>query len=333
MTSAEAAKELLLAHMPPGAAKWMNFERGTVSSLWTAIAQSAKLYGFDYLDALRRELKGWQLTDRIADWERILSIPASAARSNDRRRAEIISRRREFGASSIPNVMGALAPVCGPTAVTILEHSRSVLTALNWYEISNLPLVIPPSADLDFSFIAHDNAPVSQAGARVTVKVTHPSIEDLSLRIAAPDGTQSDSLSFGSGPATERLFVFCWPGAAGKTIDGGWKVTITDSGAAGGTVDDPAGDSVTGLHVEGIGRDPVTGANGLGARAFEWNALIDETATSSLTYDRRLAWQIAKDRWNQAHCQGSIALKQTNGDTGAVCGDANCIVGMVVCGN
>jgi len=237
----------------------------------------------------------------------------------EQRRAHVLTRHREHGASTRDNILASLVAMCGSTAVTLLEHRRSVLTAANWYELPSYPS-IAGSANTDLSIACADNAPASRAGAQVTVRVTHASVEDLTLTIIAPDATQSSPMRFGSGSVTAQDFRFFWPGAAGKSITGNWTIRITNANATVGTVDDPAGDGITGLFVEGIGFGPYDG-EGRGANIFEWCALVDEAAAVSGIYDRAAVAAVIQ-RWNQVHGRGYLALKNLNGGDAGVWGDS-----------
>jgi len=331
--TAKAALDRMLQMVPPGYRAWLGLEADDeIGKMWLASAAGFARYGFDVLDQLRAELRATEMVERLPVWESTLGVTLGrVARygSLAQRRAQVIARRREGGTPTPEAISASIKAICGSFAVTILEHTRAKVTEVNWYDLGTWP-ALAGNADTDLVIRCADNAPASRAGAQVTVRVTHASVEDLSLKIIAPDASESPIFYFGSGAATAKDFRFAWPGAYGKTIDGDWTIRITNSNGTAGTVDNPAGDGISGLLVEGIGRG-AHGADGLGARIFEWNALIDESVTTLLTYDRQAAWQAAR-RWNGSHMLGSIALKQTNGDTGAVCGDANCIAGMVVCG-
>jgi len=317
--------ELVLQHLPPRFRRWMAIEAtDTVGAALRALAMGFKRYGFDVLDQLRRELNALEMVDRIPDWEAIMGLSSGrVARfgTDSLRRAQIIARRRERGLPNEERILGSFAALCGAGGVEVLEHSRAALTAENWYEITSvaLPAAIASSADTELTFDCGDNAPAGRMGAQFRVKVTHPSVEDLSLKIYAPDTDSSASLSFGSGAVTGKVFVFYWPGAASKTITGTWRVVITDSGGAGGTIEDPAADGITGLFVEGIGRS-AAGFDGLGANIFEWAVRVDESAMPSSTYSRDAARDIVR-RWNPEHCRGYLVLKNLNGGDDGVWGD------------
>lgn len=330
MPSAAEVKTHILGYMPPGAVRWMALDgaTGAAASLWTAIAQAVKVYGFDVLDTLRSELHAREMVQRLSDWEAILHIPIDASLDPDKRRAKIIARRREFGSSSDPNILASARALTGPLTGDILEMTRSVLTAANWYELSSYP-AIASSADTDIVIAAADNAPASQAGAQVTVRITHPSIEDLTLTIIAPDATQSSALPFGSGAVTDQDFRFYWKGAANKTITGNWTIRIADNGGAGGNVIDPAGDGITGLFVGGIGQTAFGGPQGLESAIFEWALVINEALVNAATYDRAAVIDLAR-RWNPAHCNGGVALYMTDGVLCALCDDPNAIADLCV---
>jgi len=324
MPTAAEARTHFLAHMPPGATQWMNRDLGTVANVWTAIAQSLKAYGFDVLDQLRRELKARQMVDRIPDWERILHVSdglIARTGSLDARRAQIIARRRENGASSKPNILAALQAVCGPTAATILEHNRTTVSAVNTHDFG--PITATVGTVGSASVVIGDNAQASKAGARLVYNVGTGTQGAFQFLLTSPDRSKSWQSEVITDGGEHWLF---WPDFAGGQIAGTWTLQVDNSlgGAADVQVDTAR------VIVEGIGRAG-SGAEGLGAIIFEWSALIDETAVAS-TYNRALVVELVR-RWTQSHRRGYVALKQTNGDTGAVCGDANCIAGMTVCGN
>lgn len=324
---------LLRSLFPEKTFDWLEAEEGDggIGDLLLALAEELNADAFELIDQLMKEVNPATAEQSLPEREASMGLDASRVAlygDTASRQAQLIARWRERGTPTIDRVYAALVAVCGPTSVTILEHTRAQVSAVNWRDIAGLPLAIPSSADLDIPFTCGDNAPASRAGAQVTVRITHPSVEDLTLKIIAPDATESASMTFGSGAVVERDFRFFWPGAAGKTIDGTWTVRITDNGASGGTVEDPAADGVSGLLVEGIGR-AANGADGLAAIIFEWSAVIDESVGSS-TYDRASVLAIVK-RWNPAHERGGVALYQTDGVLGALGDDPNCIADLCVC--
>ncbi len=262
-------------------------------------------------EKLRRELVPQTAVELLPDWEQLFNLSKSAVSlygSTLARQAQLVARWREFGPANPTIILAALQAVCGAGAVTILEHSRAVLTAENWYDFppASLPLTITASADSEIDVVCGDNAPASKAGARVTLRVTHPSVEDLYLTVYAPDGTASQRFYFGSGAVVSQDFAFRWKSAAGLDISGTWRIVISDGGGVGGTVEDPAGDGISGLFVEGLGRNQLTGAEGLAANIFEWSARVTESAVAS-TYDRNLVRELVR-HWNPAHCRGYLVL-------------------------
>lgn len=298
-------------HFPPGDDQlydWDTFGSWTARDLREKARALLALWGQQ--EKLRRELTPQAASETLSDWERLMGLaktPIAQRGSDGARQAQLVARWREFGASTPDHILAALLAICGPTAVTLIETPRSLLTAENWYEfpVGALPLTISASGDSELDVVCGDNAPVSSGGARVTLRVTHPSVEDLYLVIYAPDGTNSGRYYFGTGAASGQDFVFRWKAAQGLAIDGVWRIVITDGGAAGGTVDDPAGDGISGLFVEGIGRSPA-GFDGLGANIFEWAIRVDEAAVAS-TYDRAVARGLVR-RWNPGHCRGYLVL-------------------------
>jgi hypothetical protein len=320
MPSIAEAKQLLLAHMPPGAAKWMSFENGSVSSMWSAVAQATKAYGFDALDALRRETKGLRLVDRLPDWEAILRIPVNTLRSLDQRRAQVIARRREFGASTLPNIQGAAVPIASATTL-IVEHNRTALDSLLSGTFG--PVTVGAGNTGQAHCTMHDNAAASDAGLRFRCSFSGGTEGAIVLTITAPDGTQKSWQSQIDTSSAE--FVLFGKEFAGCQILGVWTLEIDNTaGSADAELDAP-----NALFIDGIGR--TNGVDGLGSRIFEWSISVDEGAlTTSGTYEREALSSVAA-RWNPSHCLGGIALVQSDGNQTALADNEYAIADMCVC--
>ncbi len=324
MPSNAESKTLALQHMPPGAVRWMGLDgtATTVGKMWSAIAQAVKLYGYDVIETLRRELKARQMVERIPDWERILRIPTDTTRSYDQRRAEIISRRREFGASSLPDVLGALHALCGPTAVTMLEHTRAAVRSVNTHSFG--PITATAGNTGFATLTIGDNAGASLAGVQLKLNISTGDAGQFLVMLTAPDAQElaiPSTIGSRTVPAptpngADRIFF--WPEFAGGQVDGTWTITVDNTG---GGVTDVQVDTAD-LFVGGIGR-ATSGAPGLEGIIFEWSAVIDEAAVGD-GYDRAVAIRLAS-RWNPAHCDGGVALYQSDAGLTALGDDSNCI--------
>jgi len=321
-------KAWLIGLLPEGFTDWWDFSPGAdADKILETAADGFKNHLLDDVDAVQQDVDLLRLTSvGIAAWEGALGLEPLG--TNAKRLSAITSKLRECGASTEPNIKASFTALLG-SEPTLIRHTRAVMNELNWRDFSGLPVAIAASADSELNVVLRDNAPVGRAGARVTLRVTHPSIEDLTLKLYAPDGSSSEVFSFGAGSVTTQDFVFRWLGAAGKDISGTWRVVITDSGSSGGSVDDPAGDTVSGLLVEGIGR-AASGADGYGGRCFEWSVVYNPVTMASKATAAEA--QALARRWSQAHTDGGVAVIQSDTVLAALSDDTYCIADQCVAG-
>ena len=289
-TRDEIREAVLIDGMPPDSRQLLDYDN-TSSNVWKeadAEAGAFKAHAFDLVEQLRAESLPSAATSTthglLEDFERAYGIPAPTTAifyDDTSRAARVVSRVREFGASTTANILAAARAVSGTTSsVSIVETGRDFLTAANWREIPGAyyGTAIAPFADTEIDIDAADNATTSNAGARFTIRITHPEVQSIYLIMYAPDGTASGRYYFGTGSVAAQDFVFFWPAASGLGISGRWRFVITDNEGAGGTIIDPAANGVTGLLVEGIGRP-----DGAAAGIFEWSLAVNEAATSTAT--------------------------------------------------
>lgn len=317
--SDNAALQLVLQLTPPGFQRWMALEAADdIGGMWRAVAQSANAYGFAILDQLRAELGGRTMVARLPDWEAILGVARSKLAlfgTLDQRRALVIARRREWGLPTIPSIQGALQGLLGYVP-TIIETDRPTLTAANTHALPSLPLTIPASGSVSAGVFIGDNAPASQMGAQFSITITHPHVEELVVTLLGPDSLAAVFTGLGTGSVTGKTYRFSAPSFAGHPITGTWQVFISDlAGVATGTWSSHAGD---GIFVEGIGRDPLSGADGLGANIFDWAVLINEASVSTTTYDFASVAALVQ-RWNPAHSRGYAVRYNSLGSSTTEC--------------
>ncbi len=328
--STAQVKILLLALLPKGFTSWFDFSSGSFGDrIVEGAAEQFALRIAANTDVVDANNNPQTLTTvGLVDWEAALGLagtPTATFGSTSARQAAVISRLREFGASSIPNIQAALAPILGYSP-TIIETSRAALTAIN---AEDFGATIAASSTTTLSIVAGDNAPCSKAGARVVLFFNFPAPADLTWTLVGPDGTTVTwpNTIFGTAaiPSAGYSHTLFGPQFSGKLVDGTWTLSVVNAGAHTGII---APDSY--LIAEGIGRNRF-GAEGRAAQIFMWSAKIDESAVGP-NYNRAAAIEIAS-RWNPAHCDGGVALVQTDGGLGALCGDANCVAGLCVFGN
>lgn len=326
-TRQEVRESVLIDGFPPGTRNLLDVDnqQSNVYKEFDSIAGAIKGNGFDLVEQFRVESIAYQATSAanglLPDFEAALALSASKTAllgTDAARQAQVTSRFRESGASTIPNISAALAAVCGPAngAFTILEHSRSALTTANTRTINAGDVTINALGATTIPFTLHDNAPASNYGTSLNLSITSGHYDALSYTLVAPDSTTKQWAAQGAGSVTAQSTWLWGPEFSGAQIEGTWNLVIVNVNAATSTL--KAGSTI---FVEGIGRD-VAGAEGDAANIFEWAVLIDESLITPSTYDRELCRTIVS-RWNPAHCRGYLDVKATNGSTYGVFDDAN----------
>jgi len=287
-----------------------------VSRELEGVTTAVRVKGTSAVERVRQEFRPQASTEKAADWERVFGMSQSRTSvygALEGRRAQIVARWRESGASTLPHIQAALAAVLG-YAPKILEHSRSQMTAQHTYPLPNTPLLIPPFATARASVRIADNAPVSQGGARLTLVVTTQSRRTLRLSLFGPAGASTSFVTSAGVSGGPRTLVLYGRGFAGTAADGLWTLTLFNPSSS------PARVEAGSLFVEGIGRAQ-SGAEGLGANIFEWTVLVDPARlgpNADLDFARQLV-----ARWNPAHCRGYLALMASSGSPYAVFDDPN----------
>jgi len=303
---------------PPGDEElyaWDNPE-AYVSRELEAVTTAVRVKGTSAIERVRQEFRPQASTEKAADWERIFGLSQSRTSGYgtlEARRAQIVARWRESGASTLPHIQAALAAVLGYPP-QILEHSRSQMTAQHTYPFPNTPLLVPPFATARASVRIADNAPVSKGGARLTLVATVPPRRTLRLSLFGPAGASASWVTSAALSAGPRTLVFYGRDFVGTDSDGLWTVTVFNPSAT------PARIESGSLFVEGIGRAR-SGAEGLGANIFEWTVLVDPARlgpNADLDFARQLV-----ARWNPAHCRGYLSLMSSSGSPYAVFDDPN----------
>jgi|GEM_PF-5469814 len=303
---------------PPGDEElyaWDNPE-SYVSRELEAVTTAVRLKGTSAVDRVRQEFCPQASTEKAADWERIFSLSQSRTTvygTLEGRRAQIVARWRESGASTQPHIQAALAAVFGYEP-QILEHSRAQMTAAHSYPLPNTPMLLPPFTAEGTTIRVADNSRVSSGGARLTLVVTTAPGQVLDLTLWGPTRASVSWVTPASSSAAPRTLVFYGRDFAGTEANGLWTLTLLNSTPA------PARIDACSLFVEGIGRN-ASGAEGLAANLFEWTVLVDPARlgpTADLDFARQLV-----TRWNPAHCRGYLALMASSGTPYAVFDDPN----------
>lgn len=322
-------KALLVGLLPPGIDRLISLADGDggTGDYLGAIAEALKAYGTDLVDDVRANVNPATVTGKIPDWEGALGLDGSNTAqfgTDAERRAAIVSRLREWGASTLQNVRAAVAPLfqySDPSQIQIIECQRDELTTEHTYPLT--PGTIAASTSTDFPVVVPDQGLVSKGGVRIQVNITAPELADIGISLVDPSGTVTQVAAvgtLGSGMTTSQQFDF-WIDKSGVDIGGTWKVRIQNDNAATGTVNAVE----SSLFLEGIGR-PVefSEPQGLGAAIFTF-AVVFDPAKSSIPAPDWQACATALRRVTPAHCVGYIARTMDGGGTCAIWEDSQAI--------
>jgi hypothetical protein len=311
--SIEGTRRFLLNLLPPGADKLYDLSpAGDVFKLFDGFAQTFKQFGFDLLELLRTEIFPSSAVQKAADWEKALGLAGSYVANSGtiaQRQTGILSKLREFGAFTPYLIRSIVAPLFGYTDFTqlrVFETSRAALTAIHTY-VDAPPRgqgVIPANGNLTRPLFLPDGGTVSRAGAQVTVWLTHPALQGLTVRLVAPNGQAKTWANLGKGAVANQPFLLFGIAFAGAQCNVQWNLTVTDSSGNAGTLQQWQ------LFVEGVGASlpgPVgTGGGGLGGDIFDWGVFADPNllgATQPPDYSNA---RFTINRIKHAHTLGHI---------------------------
>lgn len=267
-------------------------------------------HGVTPAEALRREANPATATENLPTWEGTLGLERSTiALRGDvaQRRAQLLSRLREFGATTRENaqqIVGLLLDYADVSQLKVLEVDRAVLRAAHtrtWTGSANFTAV-----PLTVAWTVADTAQVSAAGAQVDVQIDHPDVGVVLVKLTAPDGASATTQGIGRGAAAMSLYRLYFPSLRGRQVGGAWQLEISASSGT-GTL------SKADLFVEGFGRDPA-GFDGLGSAKFFWGPVAEPNLLGPKA-DLEAA-RLAVRRINFATRKGNLLLRSSG--TGAL---------------
>jgi hypothetical protein len=267
--------------LPDGFARWTGIQnrRGDVYKFFAAIADALTMFVYDGIAQLKLEnnpaTAGW----RLPDYEAALGLSTTQTAltgTPTARRAQIISKLREQGASTIFNIQSILGPLLGyvdPTQLQVFECNRAALTAAHTYMNGSGAVFISPTTQT--VYVADDGS-VSDAGAQLFITVTATSVADLQLTLTGPAsgvgaGIASKVWPAGSipgGNVSGAQFRLNFPEAAGHKLLGEWALTMSSAASAVQVIS-------WSLFVEGGGLRDAQGGSGLGEEMHEWGVFVD----------------------------------------------------------
>lgn len=275
---ASEIKEALIACFPPGVEEVVDWNDAPGLHI-EAIAQTVKVHAVDVIDGLAVDVTPLTCrAERLRDWERALGLAATrTARFGTlaQRRAQVISRLREYGATTLAMIRAVVPPLLAypvPSQLVILEPDRDDLREKHTYSWSGSGAF----GLVGFTFQIHvpDDAMVSDSGAQLDLTLTHSDLSTVGVIVYGPGGTAQRGPNagvIGRGAASGTTIRIYLPELAGTAVGGAaganWSIYLVDLGLS-GTV------TAASLFVEGFGRDRTRG-DGLSAAAFGWAAVYE----------------------------------------------------------
>lgn len=308
------AFDLLLSLWPPGA--WhelydVDNPRSDVRRFFGASGQALAKYGTGQAAKIKSELMPTTAVDKLPDWEETLGLPATKVppTTTAGRQAAVVSKLRESGSYSLPEVRAILGPLLGyanANLLAIVETNRAGLRTLHTYSNATSVGVAGPGS-VSRSVIVSDDAAVSAGGVMVSLNVAVVT-GSVVATLTAPDGkTATWTLANTSGsPLVLR---------AGQRVDGvaatafarilgTWTFSVVL--ATGSTVAWLSLD----LFVEGAGLDAAKN-DGRGAEVWYWGAFANPALEGIASASDREAARRAIERIKPAHTRGALLLTIT----------------------
>ncbi len=244
--SLEQALTLLKEHFPKGSSELYDWDSqdATIARYITFLGECIKIYGYDVLERLFREVSPLSCIELLPDWEGLLGITYTKVAQTElglkARRDAVLAKLREYGGTTLFNVAAAMVPLAKfvpPDLPEILEISSDDLRLHNTFE-ETIP---PPDGDvipgtgfnpgnnpIRRTPVLLDGGHVWNSGVLLRVKLATKDTAALRFQITGPDLTVAQ---FEGGPSrlTDELWLRS-PAHAGAAIHGVWQLNVYREG-------------------------------------------------------------------------------------------------------
>lgn len=202
VTHAEAV-QLIKDSYPPytgGLYPW-DYPHTVAYKIFQAFGDILKLYGYDQVDRIQREVSPLTCVELLPAWEAALGITLSETalrvRSVDMRRNLVLARLREVGPLTVYNVaaiFGRLAGYVAGTAPEVIALDHATQYARNVYS-DTVNDTIPTGTGFDATNLIRwtptllDGGEVWKSGVRLDLRYTPTTIatENIHVQLTAPD--------------------------------------------------------------------------------------------------------------------------------------------------
>ena len=274
----------LLAELPDGSQDLYKLGKTDAigGTLWSIAGGLLEITS--QIDSLRLGIPS-KIVATIPEWESACGLSQTAtARSGTtaERRNAVLAILRQRGSFARDDIRAAIQPYflyANPGDIVINEPDCPALQIAHTYSAAGGPWNCVPSNTIDI-VVAGDEAPVSQAGALITINLTCiASLAELEFSLRSPDGfiVQKGPLllsEWGESSTAEDFRVY-FPEMRGRKTDGTWKLTVKSPSG-------PTTANAVDLFVEGVGNvynyattPPTITGQGLGATKFTWDVTAD----------------------------------------------------------
>lgn len=231
------ALSILQDHWPPHTGRLYDWDdpRTLIGGIFLMLADVVKLYGYDQVDRIFRELNPLRIVEQIPAWDSLLGITLSDAASRQksiaRRRATILARLREMGPLTIHNlaaIFATLAEYVAPDAPEVIDITAADMEPPNTYT-DTIGGAIPTGTGFDDTNLIRitptllDGGVVWFAGALVTLNLSAAQSEFLHVRLRGPGGVDAE---WEGGPNLTTSLKLRSVAHVGEPIHGEWTLNI-----------------------------------------------------------------------------------------------------------
>lgn len=236
----EQAVALLKEHFPPYSEQLYDWDRPdkNVAQIIAWLADVLKIFGYDQVDRIFREIHPLFCVEMLGEWERFLGIEltriALEQRSVEDRRALVLARLREKGpltVAALEAIFAAAARYAARTHPEVLTIASTSLRPANRYiDVFGSAIAVPVSTTFDGTNLIRytptllDGGVVWDAGALVVLTLSTANTEGLRIQLTGPDGTVAQWEGGPTGLTTQPYLRS--PAHAGKAIHGAWRLNV-----------------------------------------------------------------------------------------------------------
>ena len=282
-TTHDQVVQLLKDHFPPWSGVLYAWDEpdAHVKKYLDWLADAVKLYGYDQVDRVLREVSPLTCVELLPAWEAVLGISLSKAalrgRTVAQRRRVVLARIRERGPLSLHNLcaifaqLADYAPGSRPEVIE-LDGLTDMRTANVWSETFVTPTAVPLGTGFDLTNLTRqtpvllDGGHVWDAGAEVSLVLSSTNTSGLRVRLMCPDFSVAEwgAESYPLPSGLVSLLKLRSPAHAGHAVHGSWRLYVYRVAGA------PAV-NLSGWSLYVLGK----GHGGRGQAKFNWSVFLD----------------------------------------------------------